>query len=98
MPSSASAPASPPSASHSQNSATQPSPRKNSVRLFLSSLSLSLSRRFSSACIDSFSLSMISKADGVTNNDGLSNAEEKKPDLSDQFEYGLTFSSSLCLV
>ncbi|KAG7023270.1 hypothetical protein SDJN02_14295 [Cucurbita argyrosperma subsp. argyrosperma] len=56
MPSSASAPASPPSASHSQNSATQPSPRKH-------------------------------LADAATNNDGLFDADEKKPDLLDQFEY-----------
>lgn len=39
MPSSASAPASPPSASHSQNSATQPSPRKHLVCFLLYSLS-----------------------------------------------------------
>lgn len=63
MPSSASAPASPPSASHSQNSATQPSPRKH-------------------------------LAEAATNNDGLFNAEEKKPDLSDQFEDFDNFNSS----
>lgn len=88
MPSSASAPASPPSASHSQNSATQPSPGKHLVRFHLSFF-FSISRCFSGSCVDSCWLSMTSKADAATNNDGLFNAEEKKPDLSDQFEYGL---------
>ncbi|KAA0058023.1 uncharacterized protein E5676_scaffold346G00180 [Cucumis melo var. makuwa] len=58
MPSSASAPASPTSASHSQNSATQPSPRKN-------------------------------LAEAANSND----AEEKKPDLTDQFEDFYNFNS-----
>uniref|UniRef100_A0A9I9DE16 Uncharacterized protein n=1 Tax=Cucumis melo TaxID=3656 RepID=A0A9I9DE16_CUCME len=59
MPSSASAPASPTSASHSQNSATQPSPRKN-------------------------------LAEAANSND----AEEKKPDLTDQFDEEDETSSS----
>ncbi|XP_022134661.1 uncharacterized protein LOC111006878 [Momordica charantia] len=64
MPSSASAPASPPSASHSQNSATHSSPPKHLADA------------------------------AATSNDGLLDAEEKKPDLSDQFEDFDDFNST----
>lgn len=58
-----------------------------SEKLGMFSSLLSLSRCFSRASVDSSWVSMSSKAEAANSND----AEEKKPDLTDQFEYALFF-------